>query len=71
MAESNKIVTLHKLGERVKILHAKGVTGKIVELRGPLGPNGMQIYRVRLRKKPTPDYVEVREDQLETVAAAE
>ena len=38
--------------------------GRIVELRGPLGPGGAQIYRIRLRQKPKPVYIEVREDQL-------
>jgi hypothetical protein len=37
--------------------------GRIVELRGPLGPGGTQIYRVRVRRKPTPVYIELREDQ--------
>lgn len=54
-----------KRGDRVKIISGGGLTGRIVELRGPLGPNGMQVYRVLLRKKPKPAYVEVREDQLE------
>jgi hypothetical protein len=53
-----------KYGDRVKIV-PNGVIGRIVELRGPLGPNGIQIYRVLLRKKPKPVFTEVREDQLE------
>lgn len=36
----------------------------IVELRGPLDPRGMQIYRVRVRRKPKPAHIELREDQL-------
>jgi hypothetical protein len=56
-----------KRGDRVKIISGGGLTGRIVELRGPLGPNGMQVYRVLLRKKPKPTYVEVREDQLEII----
>jgi hypothetical protein len=55
-----------KSGDRVKILHTN-VVGRIVELRGPLGPNGAQIYRVRTRGQPKPAYVEVREDQLEVI----
>lgn len=54
-----------KRGDKVKIISGSGPTGRIVELRGPLGPKGMLVYRVRLRKKPKPVYVEVREDQLE------
>ena len=55
-----------KSGDRVKILNTNFV-GRVVELRGPLGPNGAQIYRVRTRGKPKPSYVEVREDQLEVI----
>lgn len=57
-----------KRGDRVKILHTTGICGRVVELRGPLGPKGAQVYRVMLRKKPKPSYVEVREDQLESAA---
>jgi hypothetical protein len=53
-----------KLGDLVKIRHSGFRRGRIVELRGPLGPNGAQIYRVIIRRKPTPAYIEVREDQL-------
>jgi hypothetical protein len=54
---------LFKLGDWVKIRHFQ-LPGRIVELRGPLGPGGAQIYRVRVRRKPSPAYIEVREDQL-------
>src|SRR5262249_35104779 len=53
-----------KLGDRVKIRLSGGMRGRIVELRGPLGPGGAQIYRVCVRRKPKPVYIEVREDQL-------
>jgi hypothetical protein len=62
MAEKNNVHPL-KLGDRVKIRHSD-LQGRIVELRGPLGPGGAQIYRVRTRRKPTPAYIEMREDQL-------
>lgn len=53
------------LGDRVKIRNGYGMRGQIVELRGPLGPNGEQIYRVRRsRKYPPAMFIEVREDQL-------
>jgi hypothetical protein len=58
-----------KLGDLVKIRHSGWRRGRIVELRGPLGPNGAQIYRVILRRKPKPVYIEVREDQLEAIPA--
>ena len=60
-----------KLGDRVKIRHSADLRGRIVELRGPLGPGGVQVYRVRIRRKPRPSYIEVREDQLEAVPAGD
>jgi hypothetical protein len=62
MAEKT-VGPLFKLGDRVKIRLSE-LRGRIVELGGPLGPGGAQIYRVRVRRKPTPAYVDVREDQL-------
>ena len=53
-----------KLGDRVKIRLSGGLRGPIVELRGPLGPGGAEIYRVQVGRKPEPSYIEVREDQL-------
>ena len=64
-----KPVPLLKLGDRVRIRLSGGLKGRIVELRGPLGPGGAQIYRVRIPRKPKPQYIEVREDQLETIPA--
>jgi hypothetical protein len=52
-----------KLGDRVKVRYSD-FRGPIVELHGPLGPGGAQLYRVRVRRKPTPAYIDVREDQL-------
>jgi hypothetical protein len=62
--ENEKPVALLKLGDRVKIRLSGGLSGKIVELRGALGPGGAQIYRVLVRRKPEPKYIELREDQL-------
>jgi hypothetical protein len=52
-----------KLGDLVKIRHYPR-RGRIVELWGALGPGGMNIYRVRVRRKPKPVYIDLREDQL-------
>ncbi len=52
-----------QVGDRVKILHSE-MRGRIVELRGPLGPGGSLIYRIRIAGRPRPSYIEVREDQL-------
>ncbi len=60
---------LFNLGDRVKIHHSRGMHGRIVEWRGPLGPGGVQVYRVLVRRKPTRKYIELREDQLELVPA--
>jgi hypothetical protein len=60
---------LLKIGDRVKIRHIFPWYGRVVELRGPLGPGGAQIYRIMVRRKPTPTYIEVREDQLELISS--
>jgi hypothetical protein len=61
---------LFKVGDRVRIRpsHPAGSfrKGRVVELRGPLGPKGAQVYRIKFRRKP-PGYVEVLEEQLEAV----
>ena len=53
-----------KTGDLVKIRHSGFERARIVELRGPLGPGGAQVYRVRVRAKPKPIYIEVLGDQL-------
>ncbi len=58
-----------KLGDRVRILRSEGLRGRIVEVRGPLGPGGAEIFRVRVRRKPKPHDIEVRADQLEAIPA--
>ena len=56
-----------KIGALVKVLNSGYGTARIVEFRGNLGPKGARIYRIRVRLKPSPAYLEVREDQLELV----
>jgi hypothetical protein len=63
MVEQNK-EPIFKVGDRVRVLHHPKMRGRIVELRGPLGPGGAQIYDVRFRRKPKSIYIELREDQL-------
>lgn len=53
------------LGDRVRIRHSSNLRGRIVELGGPFGPGGAQIYRVRVRGMVKPTYIDLREDQLE------
>lgn len=55
-----------KVGDRVRIpAPSGGFTGRIVELRGPLGPKGAQVYRVRWMGGRRPGYIEVLEEQME------
>ena len=70
MPDASSQTVTPKLGDRVKLRHAAGMTGRIVELRGPLGPGGVEIYRVQLRRKPEPEYIEVRADQIEILPAS-
>jgi hypothetical protein len=53
-----------KVGDRVTVRYFPHWRGRIVEFRGPLGPGGALIYRVRFPQKPKADYIELREDQL-------
>jgi hypothetical protein len=50
------------VGDRVEILHFG--QGKVIELRGPLGPDGAQVYRVLYSRNTTPAYIEVLASQL-------
>jgi hypothetical protein len=61
---AKKVTEPFKLGDLVKIRYLEFPRGRIVELRGPLGPGGALVYRVRVRRKPSPLDIEVREDQL-------
>jgi hypothetical protein len=71
MGEQNRDVTPPRfnLGDRVKIRHSRFPSARIVELRGPLGPGGAQVYRVLVRRKPEPKYIELLEDQLVLMSA--
>lgn len=53
-------------GTIVELINSGFKRAKVVEYRGPLGPDGARIYRVLVRKRP-PLYTEVREDQLKTL----
>jgi hypothetical protein len=64
-----KVAEPLKVGDLVTIRHFPDQRGRIVELRGPLGPGGARIYRVRVRRKPKPIYIELREDQLVLIPA--
>ncbi len=54
-----------EIGTIVRVRNSGYGRARIVEFRGPLGPKGARVYRVRVRKKPRPAYIEVVEEQLE------
>lgn len=54
-----------KIGTVVRIRNSGYGPATIVEFRGPLGPKGARVYRLRVRKKPKPAYIEVLEEQIE------
>lgn len=61
----NPKVGIFEYGQRVRIIDAvRPLSGRVVELRGPLGPGGMMLYRVRMHRK---FYTEFLEDQLEPI----
>jgi hypothetical protein len=60
-----------KVGDMVKIRYSGVERAKIVEWRGPLGPGGAQVYRLLVRRKPKPVYIEVLEEQLVPLPAKE
>jgi len=49
------------VGDRVRVKLAN-VLAEVIELRGPLGPRGAQVYRL---KRSRSQFVEVREEQIE------
>ncbi len=64
MAAQN-LTQRYREGTVVRILNSGYGQAKIVEYRGPLGPKGTPVYRVRVQEKPRHVDIEVREDQLE------
>jgi hypothetical protein len=72
--QQEKTPRLFNLWERVEIRHSGGTRGRIVELRSPLAPGGVQVYRIKVVRKvpgtrPIRSYIEVRDDQLERIPA--
>jgi hypothetical protein len=62
-----KAIAPLQIGDRVRIKNFAGRLGRIAELRGPLGPGGASVYRVLVQRRPTASYIELLDDQLETV----
>ena len=67
MAKKKPSPPLMKVGDRVRIRYYPHLRARIVELRGPLGPGGAQVYDIRVQSEPKPYHVEVLEDQLEVI----
>jgi len=53
------------LGDYVRIKSFAGQVGRIAELRGPLGPGGASVSRVKVQKEPRASSIELPGDQLE------
>ena len=72
--QQEKAAPRFNLGDRVKIHYSSGARARIVEVRGPIGPGGVQVYRVvEVRRvpgtRPIRTYIDVMEDQLEPIPA--
>ncbi|MHC5541054.1 hypothetical protein ACYOEI_22765 [Singulisphaera rosea] len=67
---NTKATTSFKLGDYVRIKDFAGQVGRITELRGPLGPGGAPVYRVKLPKKPRASYIELLGEQLESLPSS-
>lgn len=54
------------LGDWVRITHTSGLglQGRVIGLREGFGPEGENIFRVRMPRGRRAAYIEVREDQL-------
>jgi hypothetical protein len=55
---------IFKVGDLVTLRDPHKRRGKIVEHYGPIGPGGKQAYRVIVRRKPSPMFIDLTEDQI-------
>jgi hypothetical protein len=61
-------------GDRVKLRHFGATSTRVVEVCGPIGPGGVQVYRIVVVRKvpgtrPIRTYFAVMEDQIEPIPA--
>ena len=63
--QNGSAIRVPKLGDRVRIRGPLSMKGHISELRGNLGPGGIDIFGVELEYTDDTAYIEVRGDQLE------
>lgn len=54
-------------GTRVRVRHTNGIKARVVAWHGPLGPGGVQTYRIRFGPKGARQYAEVLRDQLDVL----
>lgn len=72
--EQEEPAPLFNLGDRVRVHHSRGARARIVEVRGPIGPGGVQVYRIVERRnvpgtRPIRAYIDVMEHQVELMPA--
>jgi hypothetical protein len=72
--EQKKPAPRFNLGDRVKLRHFGATRARVVEVCGPIGPGGVQVYRIVVVRKvpgtrPIRTYIAVMEDQLEPIPA--
>ena len=60
-----------QLGDIVVVKLHPEIRAKVIELRGPLGPNGEQVYRIRFSKRFMRRQAEVLPEQLRLLRRAE
>ena len=59
-----------QIGTTVTIRNSGYGKARVVEYRGAIGPKGAKVYRLRVRKRPKPAYIEVLEDQIDPIIKA-
>ena len=67
MGKKKKITP--KLGDHVKIQYWPKLQAQVIEERGPLGPKGALVFRIRVESDPDPRFIEVLEEQLKVIPA--
>jgi hypothetical protein len=65
-----KLTDALQIGTTVTIRNSGYGKARVVEYRGAIGPKGAKVYRLRVRKRPKPAYIEVLEDQIDPIITA-
>jgi hypothetical protein len=68
---AKKVLETFKLGDLVKLRYSHNLRGRIVELRGPIGAGGRELYRVRVlgrrNARGGPVYNELPAEEMELI----